>query len=189
MRELPPLVAEPPDAGAFAPFGSFIERPAAIGGRARFDRWLEPVSGRTPHYHLNRVAPTTLPVLVDRVERHPHAAQLFLPVGVSRYLVTVMPSDSDGAPDPAGARAFVVPGTMGIAYRPGAWHAGISVLDTEGSFAVMMWRGGHDDDDFRDIDPVEVQGVVGEGFASPPEGSPPPGGGLEDGGGDEVGDG
>ena len=57
------------DASAFAPFGVFLEPPAEFGGRARFDEWLMPVTGRTPHYHLNRVSPTTLPVTVDRVER------------------------------------------------------------------------------------------------------------------------
>ena len=88
--------------------------------------------------------------------QHPHAPQLFLPIGVSRYLVTVMPSDDSGAPDPSGAIAFVVPGTTGIVYRPGAWHTGISSLDGEGSFAVMMWRGGEDDDVFADVEPLEV---------------------------------
>ena len=93
---------------------------------------------------------------VDRVECHPHAAQLFVPVAVSRYLVVVMPSDETGAPDPARAEAYVVPGTTGVVYRPGTWHAGISVLDEEGSFLVAMWRGGEDDDVFVSVPTVEV---------------------------------
>lgn len=153
----PTVTARAPDPVAFAPFGAFIE-PPEVGGRAMFSDWLQPVAGRAAHYHLNRVAPTTLPVTLDRVERHPHAAQLFLPVGVSRYLVTVMPADATGAPDPSRAQAFVVPGTMGVAYHPGTWHAGISVLDGEGSFAVMMWRGEADDDDeFASIPSMEVR--------------------------------
>lgn len=159
------------DASAFAPFGAFLEPPAEFGGRARFDEWLMPASGRTPHYHLNRVAPTRLPVTVDRVERHPHAAQLFLPVGVSRYLVTVMPPDESGAPDAARAQAFVVPGTVGVAYRPGTWHAGISVLDGEGSFAVLMWRGGEDDDVFASIPPVELRAVETSADGVAPDGA------------------
>jgi ureidoglycolate lyase len=157
------LVAGPPDPEAFAPFGVFVSRPEEFGGRAHFEEWLGPVQGRAPHYHLNRVAPTALPATVSQVERHPHAPQLFLPVGVSRYLITVMPSDDTGAPDASGARAFVVPGTMGIVYHPGVWHAGISVLDGEGSFAVMMWRGGEGDDDFAAIGPIQVR--PGEGGA------------------------
>ena len=162
------VIARLPDPAGFAPFGAFIEPPPEVGRQIAFGRWLAPVPGLSPHYYLNRVAPTTLPVTVTRVERHPHAAQLFLPVGVGRYLVTVMPADEHGAPDPEGALAFVVPGTMGVAYNPGAWHTGISVLDAEGSFAVMMWRGAEDDDVFAAVPPIEVRaddlpGRVGRG--------------------------
>jgi ureidoglycolate lyase len=150
------LTPRGPDAAAFAPFGAFLEPPPAVGGRAPFGHWLEPVSGLEQRCHLNRVAPSTLPLTLDRVECHPHAAQLFLPLGVSRYLVTVMPSDEAGAPDPANARAFVLPGTLGVAYHPGTWHAGIAVLDEPASFAVLMWRGAEDDDVFAPIVPLEV---------------------------------
>ncbi|NNF14174.1 MAG: ureidoglycolate lyase [Gemmatimonadetes bacterium] len=150
------VVAGPADPAAFAPFGAFVEPPLEVGGRARFDDWLEPVAGLAPSYHLNRAPASTFPVTVRRVERHPHAAQLFIPVGVSRYLVTVMPADESGAPDAGEARSFVVPGTMGVAYRPGTWHTGISALDGESSFAVMMWRGTEDDDVFADIPAVQI---------------------------------
>ena len=150
------VTARPPDPEAFAPFGSFITPPEEFGGRAHFEAWLEPVANRASHYHLNRVAPSALPVTVGRVERHPHAPQLFLPVGVDRYLVTVLPPGSSGAPDPSGAVSFEIPGSLGIVYRPGVWHAGISVLGAPGSFAVMMWRGGEDDDEFADIPPLIV---------------------------------
>ncbi len=151
------LTLRAPDSAAFAPFGVFLEPPSAVGERAMFGTWLEPVPGMVQQCHLNRVAPSTLPVTVDQVERHPHAAQVFVPVGVSRYLVTVMPSDETGGPDPQRALAFVVPGTLGVAYRPGTWHAGIAVLDTEASFAVLMWRGGAEDDVFAAIPPIELR--------------------------------
>jgi ureidoglycolate lyase len=122
-----------------------------------FSEWLEPVPGLSHQCHLNRVAPSTLPLTVKQVEHHPHAAQLFLPMGVSHYLVTVMPSDAVGSPDSAHALAFVVPGTLGVAYHPGTWHAGIAVLDAEASFAVLMWRGEKDDDVFAAIPPIELQ--------------------------------
>ena len=141
----------------FAPFGAFLEPPRDPDERVMLDHWLEPVPGRKQQSHLNRVKPSTLPLTLDRVECHPHATQLFLPMGVSRYLVTVMPSDDTGAPDPGRAIAFVVPGCMGVAYRPGTWHAGIATLDAEGSFVVLMWRGGSDDDVFSTIAPLEVR--------------------------------
>ena len=145
------------DSVAFAEFGAFLEPPAAVGDRATFSEWLEPVSGRALCCHMNRVAPVGPSLTIDRVERHPHASQVFVPVGVSRYLVLVMPSSETGAPDHDRARAFVVPGNTGVAYSPGTWHAGISVLDEEGSFFVAMWRGGEDDDVFVSIPPIEVE--------------------------------
>ena len=151
-----PLTTSDPDPAAFTPFGAFLEPPSGVGDRVMLSRWLEPVAGLSQQCHLNRVAPSTLPITLDRVECHPHAAQLFLPIGVSRYLVTVMPSDAAGAPDPVHARAFVLPGTVGVVYHPGTWHAGIAVLDTEASFAVLMWRGGREDDVFAPIPPLEV---------------------------------
>lgn len=151
------VVAQAPDPAAFAPFGAFLKPPAEVGERTMFDEWLEAVPGASAQHHLNRVAPSTLPHMLDRVERHPHASQLFLPIGVSRYLVTVMPSDDAGAPDSEQALAFIVPGTLGVAYHPAIWHAGIAVLDAEASFAVMMWRGREDDDVFASIAPLEVR--------------------------------
>lgn len=150
------LTAGEPDPAAFAPFGTFLLPPDEVGQRTLFSGCIPPVPGLSQQFHLNRVAPSTLPLTLDRVERHPHAAQLFLPVGVSRYLVTVMPSDAKGAPDPRGALAFLIPGTMGVVYHPGAWHAGIAVLDREASFAVVMSRGAPDDDVFVAIPPLTV---------------------------------
>jgi ureidoglycolate lyase len=155
-----PLTARDPDPAAFAPFGAFVQPPAAVGERSMFGRWLEPVAGLSQQCHLNRVTPSTLPLSVDRVECHPHACQLFLPIQVSRYLVTVMPSDEDGAPDSARALAFLLPGTLGVVYHPGTWHAGISVLDAEATFAVLMWRGGEEDDVFAPIPRLEVHAPV-----------------------------
>lgn len=150
------IEAAPYDGVAFAPFGAFVEAPALAGERAHYGEWVEPIPGRSLQLHRNRVAASAFPITVDRVERHPHAAQLFLPVGGSRFLVTVMPSTPDGGPDPAGAMAFVVPGDVGVVYRPGVWHTGIAVLDRPGSFAVVMWRNGEDDDDFVEVPPFQV---------------------------------
>lgn len=151
------VTAEPADPTAFRAFGAFLEPPAVPGDRTQLGDWLEPVPGRALRCHLNRVPPSAAIPRVVQVERHPHAAQLFVPVGVTRYLVLVMPSDRSGAPDPSGTRAFVVPGTTGVAYRPGTWHAGIAALDEGGSFFVAMWRGGDDDDVFASVPPIDVE--------------------------------
>ena len=109
------LVPRPPDPVAFAPFGAFIDPPEEFGERAFFSDWLEPVPSRVQQCHVNRVARTALPLSLDLVECHPHAAQVFIPMGeVSRYLVVVMPSSSAGGPDITGAEAFIVPGSRGV---------------------------------------------------------------------------
>ena len=70
-----------PDPVAFAPYGAFVDPPAAVGERALFSQWLEPVVGRSQQAHVNRVPCSALPLTIDRVECHPHAAQLFVPMG------------------------------------------------------------------------------------------------------------
>jgi ureidoglycolate lyase len=75
-------------------------------------------------------------------------------VDVDRYVVTVMPGGD--APDPAGAVSVILPGTVGIVYRPGAWHAGMTALGRPGHFAVLMWRGAADDDRFAAIPRLTV---------------------------------
>lgn len=150
------VVAQRPDAAAFAPFGAFIGSPDAPGTRRFYSPWIAPVAALAPQFHTNCVPPSALPLAVTRVERHPHASQVFLPLRVSRYLVTVLPSQADGRPDVERAHAFLIPGTVGVVYRPDVWHAGIVALDTEASFAVLMWRGAADDDVFADVAPFIV---------------------------------
>ncbi|MBB96130.1 MAG: ureidoglycolate hydrolase [Rhodobacteraceae bacterium] len=145
-------------AAIFAPFGAVIDRPAEPGTRKGFTDYLG--SDRpdgTPAFHTNHMAPMALPMTLDVMERHPHTAQAFVPLDVSRYLVTVAPSDAQGAPDLARMQAFVVPGSLGVIYGRNVWHAPAAVLDRHGSFAVLMWRvGGGEDDVFVDIDPVSL---------------------------------
>ena len=82
------VLAAPPDPSAFAPFGAFIDAPARAGDRRAYTDWLAPVPGLAPQLYTNRVSPAAFPLTLDRVERHPHAAQVFLPLMAARYLVT-----------------------------------------------------------------------------------------------------
>lgn len=147
-----------PDAKAFAPFGRFITPPDAVGERAFYsDALTEFIAGSAPVLHVNHVRPQPLPIAVDKVERHPYAAQCFIPLDVSRYVVMVMPSDRSGAPEADGALAFLMPSGTGVIYHPGVWHLGATVLDRPGHFSVLMWRGGAEpDDEFRSIPPITL---------------------------------
>ncbi len=136
---------------AFAPFGAVIAQPQNIGERRMYSQWLGG-EGLSPVLHVNAVAPVVLPHRVSLLERHPHANQAFIPLDVSRYLVTVAPSDEAGKPRLDDLVAFLVPGNLGVVYGRGVWHAGACVLDRIGHFSVLMWRGKADDDVMLDVE-------------------------------------
>lgn len=147
-----------PDATAFAPYGHLVVPPDTPGRREFYSDTLQtrPLDS-APVLHVNHVLPLTLPIEVSGIERHPHAAQCFLPIDVARYVVMVMPSDDAGQPLPDRTLAFLMPGTMGVSYNPGVWHLGATVLDRPGHFTVLMWRGGpQQDDEFRSIAPMII---------------------------------
>ncbi|WP_372920928.1 ureidoglycolate lyase [Roseovarius sp.] len=148
----------PPDAKTFTQFGQLVTPPAMPGERQFFSDTLHTRhASSAPVLHVNHVPPQTLPVTVSTVECHPHAAQCFFPLDVSRYAVMVMPSDETGAPCPDRALAYLLPGTVGVIFNPGVWHLGATVFDRPGHFAVLMWRGGPQlDDVFRTIAPMTL---------------------------------
>ncbi|MDE1161487.1 MAG: ureidoglycolate lyase [Acidobacteriaceae bacterium] len=120
--------------------------------------WLgSELKDATPRLHVNFVVPTALPHSVTLLERHPHAAQIFVPLEASQYLIVVAPSLADGSPDLAGAQCFVAPGNVGVVYRANTWHAGATALDSKAHFAVYMWRNDRSDDEFITLsEPLEI---------------------------------
>lgn len=148
----------PPDPVEFAPYGYLVLPPDAPGKRLFYsDALHQRAAASAPVLHVNHVLPQRFPVEVSGIERHPHAAQCFFPIDVSRYVVMVMPSDTSGAPLADEALAFLMPGTMGVIFNPGVWHLGATVLDRPGHFTVLMWRGGpQQDDEFRTIAPMTL---------------------------------
>ena len=154
----PALHLQSPDADAFAPFGKLVTPPDVPGKRKFYSDVLQQRSGASaPVLHANMVQPSSLPLRVDQIERHPFAAQCFFPLDVARYAVMVMASDAEGDPCPDQALAFLMPGTMGVIFHPRVWHLGATALDRAGHFVVLMWRGGpQQDDDFRTIAPLTL---------------------------------
>lgn len=148
--------AQPRNDDRFSAFGAFIDGPTEPGERRHFGDWLAPVDDRELQFHVNHVPPSTLPLQVGQMERHPHAAQVFLPLDVARYLITVMPADANGAPDVAQALCFLLPGTIGVVYRTNVWHGQATALDRAGHFGVLMRRGGPQDDVFVDIPSLTI---------------------------------
>jgi len=145
------LVAEAITAAAFEPFGDVITTPETYG-RQTFTDAVEhddrPFALSTTHTKA-RLTPLT----IDRLERHPHSSQTFLPLDAERWLVVV--STTSQATD---LSVFVVPGTTGVTIGRGIWHYSLTALDRDAGFAVIMWKGGTpDDDEWATIDPVMVE--------------------------------
>ena len=146
------LTAQPATSEALAPFGTLVTPPPEAGERAFYTDWLGSTHGAaTPRLHVNFVAETAMPHMVTLLEKHPHTAQIFLPLEASAYLVVVAPSLADGSPDLAGAQAFVAPGNVGILYRADTWHAGATALNGKAHFAVCMWRNDINDEIFTSL--------------------------------------
>ena len=89
----------------------------------------------------------SLPLRVDRLERHPYSAQTFVPLGTSRYLVIVCGADAGGDPDPHTLRAFVAAPEQVVTYARNVWHHPMALIDGPMEFAVAMALTGRQDDD------------------------------------------
>ena len=95
---------------------------------------------------IYKISPSNLPVEIRMLEKHPNSSQLFLPITCGDYIVCVAPEDEFGLPDLSKLMAFIVTPEIGICYHPTTWHLPLMVLDSPGSFAMMMWNDGTDDD-------------------------------------------
>lgn len=149
MVEARPLqiVARPLTAEAFAPFGEVV----ALGaGQPGSDAYAADLANRRPDARLNvsisRSSPIALPLKVKAMEMHPHSAQAFLPIEISRYLILVCGKTADGGPDIGGIRAFIAQADQGINYKPATWHHPFTVLDAPSRQVMLRY----DKDDAED---------------------------------------
>lgn len=99
-----------------------------------------------PNLSIYKITPCNLPVQIEMLERHPNSNQVFLPIISGHYLICVAPPDINGLPDLSMIMAFMVPPEVGISYHPNTWHLPLMVLESPGTFAMMMWSDGTDDD-------------------------------------------
>lgn len=156
--KLPRVAVRPLTPDAFRPFGDVL---APLGGarRTSFPAATQAAAASPrPALWVSRVAAAqSLPLRVEQMERHCHAAQSFMPLSTSRWLVIVAPDAPDGGPDAAGALAFLAGPGMGVCYRPATWHGSLTVLDAPADFGVLMSDAGHpDDDEFQPVAPFLV---------------------------------
>jgi ureidoglycolate lyase len=145
-------------AQGFGPFGSLVPRPGESGRSSLSAMIKSSDAAARLTVLLTVIDPAAPPLVAPKMERHRHSSQMFLPLAVERYLVVVAP-DRGGAPDPGDARAFVVPGDLGIVYAIDRWHCPMRVLDSRGSFVVLMDMSGTErDEEWAELpEPLEIE--------------------------------
>ncbi len=142
------IVARRLAAEAFAPFGHVLAVPNCAG------RWYygDLIENRRPAARLDLsftgVDFGVMPLRLRLFERHAYSAQAFVPLDVSRYLVTVCPDDGSGRPDVMQAVSFIAGPDQAVVYAAGTWHHPMVALDRQGRFAIIMWAMGDDSDEY-----------------------------------------
>jgi ureidoglycolate lyase len=142
------LKPEPLSAERFAPYGEVIE--TSRGGAdamnaARFERFDDLCKvdliddGRIAVSIARCRTPSSLPLRLDMVERHPLGSQAFVPLSPCKMVIVVAPpEESVEAQD---LRAFVTNGRQGFNYRRGTWHMPL-VSFAAGQEYLIIDRGG-----------------------------------------------
>jgi ureidoglycolate lyase len=146
------ILAPPIAPDAYAPFGSVvaarepaIARAANHGMAEAWDALATIESLRGPEARctasLFRCRAQRGPTLPIRwLERHALSTQMFVPMGLARYLVIV--ARGGDAPDLATLAAFVVDGARAITYAPGVWHHPMIALDRDVDFVNVIFGDG-----------------------------------------------
>jgi ureidoglycolate lyase len=135
----------------FAKFGDVIEVNDSVQHYAINDGYCEryhdlaelqlsKANGRAL-INIFRATPLTLPILINKMERHPLSSQCFVPMGQEPYLVVVAPA---GEFDEAAIEVFVATSNQGVNYHIGTWHHFCLALNDVSDFLVID-RGGEGD--------------------------------------------
>lgn len=128
----------------FAPYGDVIETTrsnATSMNAARFERFddLCDISVAKGGHLAMSIArcrtPTTLPLRVDTVERHPLGSQAFMPLQQGKMVIVVAPPGE--SVDASDLRAFVTNGRQGFNYHRGTWHMPLIAFAAGQEFLVV----------------------------------------------------
>ncbi|MEJ8574618.1 ureidoglycolate lyase [Microbaculum marinum] len=137
------LQPQPLTPEAFAPFGQVLQKDGARNfaindGTCRRFHDLANVEATGPGgrviVSLVTGEPSTLPLLVEMVERHPFGSQAFHPLSRNRFLVVVC-EDEDGRP--VRPRAFLTSPGQGVNYDRNVWHGVLTPLGETSDFLIV----------------------------------------------------
>ncbi|WP_417624369.1 ureidoglycolate lyase [Paremcibacter congregatus] len=96
-----------------------------------------------------------LPVMIEKMERHPKSSQMFMPLSDRPYLVVVAPP---GDFDPDRVEAFVAHAGQGVNYHAGTWHHYSLALEGVSDFLVMDYADVEDNcDEVALSEPLQVK--------------------------------
>lgn len=132
----------------FSPYGDVIESAldhSFAMNEARFERFddlcnVDIASGGKVAMSVARCrTPTALPLLVEKMERHPLGSQAFVPLQSCRMVIVVAPPGESF--DVADLRAFVTGPRQGFNYHRGTWHMPLIAFNAGHEFLVID-RGG-----------------------------------------------
>jgi ureidoglycolate lyase len=126
-------------AAAFGRFGQVFETVNCTHSPQDAAQLAQGRGASEPRLLLLRVPPKPLPLVVRRLERHPHSSQVFIPLDTGRYVVIVAPSGPDGMPDTSGVCAFVALHTQIVTLNRGTWHFEATAFGADMRFGVLMW--------------------------------------------------
>lgn len=108
----------------------------------------------TPCVSIFRSDLTTLPFLIESLERHPLSSQLFFPLSDRPYLVIVAPA---GPLKEANIQAFIATG-VGVNFHPGTWHHFNLALTAPSDFLVIDAHSSEPNCDEQSLtQPIEVR--------------------------------
>lgn len=146
MADVITLRPEPLTRSRFALYGDVIDAShdnVSAMNEARFERFDDlcqvDVAGGGVAVSVTRCrTPTSLPLRVDRVERHPLGSQAFVPMTPCRMVIVVAPPGE--SVDPGDLRAFVTSGRQGINYHRGTWHMPLIAFEAGQEFLIVDRR-------------------------------------------------
>ncbi|AOA59910.1 ureidoglycolate hydrolase [Acinetobacter larvae] len=138
---------QPLNAANFAPFGAVIS--------SEGNDFININQGRTRRYHALSVVQasgeqaavalsifhqrhaTTLPCVIDMLERHPLGSQSFIPLQQQKFLIVVALPVAQEVLSSQHLHAFISNGRQGIHYRQGGWHHPLLSLSDHSDFLVV----------------------------------------------------
>ena len=161
------LKPEPLTRERFAPYGDVIEtsRDASDGmNEARFERFddlckIDLINdGRIAVSIARCRTPTSLPLRLDTVERHPLGSQAFVPLSPCKMVIVVAPPEE--SVDASSLRAFETNGRQGINYHRGTWHMPLIAFEAGQEYLIIDRGGDEPNCDTHTLDdPIFLEAV------------------------------